>query len=232
MTHSINSTTVILIQTVNPYNNQVIKTFDELSDAELETKLSTAQNAFEVWKFSKVEQRSKLLLDVASRMRQRKAELAALITLEMGKLIAQSEAEVDMCASVYEYYGKNGPEFLEDRPIEIPDGKAFVRLSPIGIVLAVEPWNYPFNQVARLAAPNIMAGNVIALKHASNVPQCGAMIEELFREAGAREGIFTNLYLSGKRIAKLAEDKRIAGMSLTGSEAAGSSLAEAAGKNL
>lgn len=221
-----------MIQTTNPYNNKVLKTFDELTDEQLEKKLSSAHKAYQSWKTSEISERSKLLFKVAELMRQRKTELAKLITLEMGKLIAQSESEIEMCASVYEYYAKHAEEFLKDRPVETSGGKAFVRFSPIGIILAVEPWNYPFNQVARLTAPNIVAGNVVCLKHASNVPQCAAMIEKLFKDAGAPTGVFTNLYLSGKRIAKLASDDRIAGLSLTGSEKAGSSLAEAAGKNL
>jgi len=220
------------IQTVNPYNNQVVKTFDEISDEMLESKIATAHTAYQSWKRSNIKDRSKLLFKVAEIMRSKKRELAELVTLEMGKLIAQSESEIEMCASVYEYYAKNGEVFLQDKPIETTGGKAFVRYSPIGIILAIEPWNYPFNQVARLTAPNIIAGNVVMLKHASNVPQCAQMIQTIFEEAGAAEGIFTNLYLSGKRIAKLAEDSRICGMSLTGSEAAGSSMAEAAGKNL
>ncbi|CAM3430672.1 NAD-dependent aldehyde dehydrogenase [Flavobacterium longum] len=221
-----------MIQTTNPYNNKVVKTFDELTDQQLERKISNAHKAFQSWRETPIKERAALLKKVAGLMRKRKKELAGLITLEMGKLIGQSEAEIEMCASVYDYYAKNAAAFLKDRPMKVDDGKAFVRLTPTGIILAIEPWNYPFNQVARLAAPNIAAGNVVMLKHASNVPQCGAMIEQLFKEAGAPEGVFTNLYLSGKRIAKLAEDPRITGMSLTGSEAAGSSMAEAAGRNL
>lgn len=221
-----------MIQTVNPFNNQVVATFDELSDEILEKKLDAAHNAFLSWRRTPLRERSELLYKVAALMRNQKMELARLITLEMGKLIAQSVAEIEMCASVYEYYARNGEAFLSDRPIEIPDGEAFIRYAPIGIILAVEPWNYPFNQVARLAAPNIMAGNVVVLKHASNVPQCAAMIETLFHQAGSPTGVFTNLYLSGKRTSQLAYDPRIAGVSLTGSEGAGSSLAEAAGKNL
>lgn len=220
------------IQTTNPYNNKVVKTFDELTDGALEKKIAKADKAYQSWKNTSIAERSKLLQNVANLMRQKKPELAQLITLEMGKLIAQSEAEIDMCASVYEYYANNAAEFLKDKPMEVKDGKAFVRYTPTGIILAIEPWNYPFNQVARLAAPNIVGGNVVMLKHASNVPQCAAMIEQLFREAGAPDGVFSNLYLAGKRIAKLAEDQRITGMSLTGSEGAGSSMAEAAGKNL
>ncbi|RZJ33475.1 MAG: NAD-dependent succinate-semialdehyde dehydrogenase, partial [Flavobacterium sp.] len=220
------------IQSVNPYNNKVVKTFEEITDDELQSKIEIAHNAYLSWKNVPVAERQKLLLKVASIMRERKSELARLVTTEMGKLIRQSEGEIEMCASVYEYYANNAAEFLQDRPMKVDKGRAFVRLTPIGIILAVEPWNYPFNQVGRLTAPNIMAGNVVLLKHSSNVPQCAAMIEAIFKEAGAPEGVFTNIFLSGKRVDKLAEDKRIAGLSLTGSEAAGSSLAEAAGRNL
>jgi len=220
------------IQTINPYNNKEVKTFEEFSAETVEQKIAQADQTYQVWKSVPVKERSVFLMNVASILRERKEELAKLITLEMGKLIAQSEAEIDMCASVYEYYAQNAATFLEDKPIEVKDGKAFVRYTPIGIILAVEPWNYPFNQVARVAAPNIMAGNVIMVKHASNVPQCAQAIEEIFRQAGAKEGIYTNLFLSSQKIAKIAEDPRIVGMSLTGSEKAGSSLAEAAGKNL
>jgi len=220
------------IQTTNPFNNEIVKTFDEITQHELEQKISKAHEAYQTWKNTDVKKRTQLLSKAAQIMRTKKKALAELITLEMGKLIGQSESEIDMCISVYEYYAKNGEAFLKDKPIETTGGKAFVRYSPIGIILAVEPWNYPFNQVARLTAPNIIAGNVVMLKHASNVPQCAQMIQSIFEEAGADEGVFTNLYLSGSRVAKLAEDPRIAGMSLTGSEKAGSSLAEAAGKNL
>lgn len=220
------------IETINPYNNKSVKSFDELSEKELEVKIETAHKTFQTWKTSSFQERSKLLKKVASLMKDKKKELSELITLEMGKLIAQSEAEIDMCISVYEYYATNAEEFLKDKEVDVKDGKAFIRNSPIGIILGVMPWNYPFNQVARMAAPNIMAGNVIAIKHASNVPQCAKAIEDLFLEAGATTGIYSNLFLSSKKIAKMAEDPRIAGMSLTGSEGAGSSLAEAAGKNL
>ena len=220
------------IETINPYNNKSGKTFEEISEKQLESKIETAHNAYLEWKTSSFSKRSKLLNKVASLMKEKKKELSELITLEMGKLIAQSEAEIDMCISVYEYYAENAEDFLKDKSVAVKDGKAFIRNAPIGIILGVMPWNYPFNQVARMAAPNIMAGNVIAIKHASNVPQCAKAIEDLFLEAGAKEGVYTNLFLSSKKIAKMAEDKRIAGMSLTGSEGAGSSLAEAAGKNL
>lgn len=220
------------IETINPFTNKSVKTFEEISEKELETKIETAHQQYAKWKDTKIEKRAELLQKVAAIMRTRKKELAALITLEMGKLIAQSESEIELCASVYEYYAKNGAEFMKDKELKVDSGKAIMKLSPIGIILGVEPWNYPFNQVGRLTAPNIMLGNVVMIKHASNVPQCAQAIEDIFKEAGAEDGIYTNLFLNSKRISKIAEDPRIVGLSLTGSEKAGSSLAEAAGKNL
>ncbi|OYU79134.1 MAG: succinate-semialdehyde dehydrogenase [Flavobacterium sp. BFFFF1] len=220
------------IQTVNPYNNKAIKTFDTFSDEQVQQKITAAHKTFTAWRNTPIKERAALLARVAQLMQERKSELAALITLEMGKLIAQSESEIDMCASVYQYYADHAEAFLEDRPLEVKDGRAFIRYTPTGIILGVEPWNFPFNQVGRLTAPNIIAGNVIMIKHASNVPQCAQMIETLFTDAGAPDGLYTNLFLSSDKIAALAADERITGLSLTGSEKAGASLAEAAGKNL
>ena len=220
------------IKTTNPYTNKVVKTFDPLTEEELEQKINTAHTAYESWKTTPIPERAKYLQRVSELMLERKQELAKLITLEMGKLIAQAEAEIAMCASVYAYYAKNSEEFLKDKPLKVEDGEAFIRYTPKGIILGVEPWNFPFNQVGRITAPNLIAGNVVVIKHASNVPQCAQMIENLFYEAGLPKGIYTNLFLESKRIAKLAEDERIVAMSLTGSEKAGASLAENAGKNL
>lgn len=220
------------IETINPFTNKSVKTFEEISDKELETKIETAHKQYSKWKDTTIEKRANLLRKVAAIMRKRKKELAQLITLEMGKLIAQSESEIEMCASVYEYYANNGADFMKDKELNVESGKAIMKLSPIGIILGVEPWNYPFNQVGRLTAPNLMLGNVVMIKHASNVPQCAQAIEDIFKEAGAEDGIYTNLFLSSKKIAKIAEDERVAGLSLTGSEKAGASVAEAAGKNL
>ncbi len=220
------------IQTVNPYNNKVVKKFEEMSAAEVDKKIELANKAYLKWRETDIKTRSKLLNKVSAIMLERKTELAKLITLEMGKLIEQSESEIEMCASVYKYYADNGEEFLKDQPVEVPDGKAFLRYTPIGAIFAVMPWNYPFNQVGRIAAPNIMAGNVMVVKHASNVPQCAKAIEDIFIEAGAPDGLYTNLFLSGKKASALAENEHIAGLSLTGSEGAGASLAAAAGKNL
>ncbi|GGI26500.1 aldehyde dehydrogenase [Pedobacter mendelii] len=165
-------------------------------------------------------------------MRRQKDILAKLITLEMGKLIAQSYGEIALSANIVDYYADNAETFLEDQRLEPEYGEAYIKSAPIGVLLGVEPWNFPFYQVARFAAPNIMAGNVVLVKHASNVPQCALAIHWLFEEAGVPEGVYTNLFLSGSRIDEVVADDRIKGVSLTGSEAAGTSIAAAAGKAL
>ena len=220
------------IATINPFNNKEVKKFDVFSESTIDEKVSCADKAYNVWRDKPVEERAKLLAKVAQLLQEKKKELAKLITLEMGKLIGESEDEIDISSAIFKYYADNAEKFLEDKPFEVKEGKAYVRYSPIGVILGVEPWNYPFYQVARIAAPNIAVGNVIMIKHASNVPQCAQAIEDIFKEAGAEEGIYTNLFVAGDKIGKLAEDERIKGLSLTGSEKAGASLAEAAGKNL
>lgn len=220
------------IQTINPFDNRVVKTFDEFTDETVDNKIEAANTAYTTWKDTPVQDRVKLLYKVAELLQKNKKEYARLITLEMGKLISESEDEIDISTAIFKYYADNAEAFLKDKPFEVEEGKAYVRYSPIGVILGVEPWNYPFYQVARVSAPNIAVGNVIMVKHASNVPQCAQAIEDLFKEAGAQEGIYTNLFVSGKKIGKLAEDKRIKALALTGSEDAGASLAAAAGKNL
>jgi len=220
------------IQSKNPSNNQVIMTFEEMTPDALERAVVTAGKRFEAWRHTAYEERAALLHEVAGLMRNRKAELAKLITLEMGKLLAQSEAEIDLSADIIDYYAINGERFLEEQELQPRYGAAYIKKSPIGVLLGVEPWNFPFYQVARFAAPNIMAGNVVLVKHASNVPQCAKAIEDLFRLDGSGSGLYTNLFISGSRASELAADDRIKGVALTGSEAAGSSIAAVAGKYL
>jgi succinate-semialdehyde dehydrogenase/glutarate-semialdehyde dehydrogenase len=150
----------------------------------------------------------------------------------MGKLVEQAEGEIKLSAEIFDYYANHGEAFLADKKLDPVHGQAFIRHSPIGVLLGVQPWNFPFYQVARFAAPNIMVGNTILIKHASIVPQCAIAIEKLFLEAGAPAGLYTNLLISGKAASKLVADNRIKGVSLTGSEAAGASVAEQAGKCL
>jgi succinate-semialdehyde dehydrogenase/glutarate-semialdehyde dehydrogenase len=220
------------IQTVNPYTNKVVKSFEEMTEKTVDTLIEKSSKAFKEWKETSLAERSKLLHKVAKLMRDKKGSLAKIITLEMGKLIAQAEGEVALSADIFDYYADNAAEFLADKHLKPEFGSAFIRSSPIGIILGVEPWNFPFYQVARFAAPNIMVGNTVLVKHASMVPQCAIAIEELFNEAGASAGIYTNLLISGKRATALVADKRIKGVSLTGSEGAGASVAAEAGKNL
>lgn len=220
------------IQTINPNDNQVVKSFTEMTPGAVEAAMTQAEKAFALWRKTAYETRANLLHIVATIMRERKEELAAMITLEMGKLLDQSRGEIDLSADIFDYYALNGENFLDDKILDPKQGEALIRHSPIGILLGVEPWNFPFYQVARFAAPNIMIGNVVLVKHASNVPQCGIVIEEIFKTAGAEAGIYTNLLISGPRASLLAADDRIKGISLTGSEAAGSSIAAVAGKNL
>jgi succinate-semialdehyde dehydrogenase/glutarate-semialdehyde dehydrogenase len=220
------------IQTINPATNKVIKSFEEMSDSMLESLLTKSSEIYPLWKKTSYKERASLLHKVAKLMRENKKSLAKIITLEMGKLIAQAEAEIDLSAAIFDYYAINSEQFLVDKILNPELGSAYIRHSSIGVLLGVQPWNFPFYQVARFAAPNIMIGNTILLKHASMVPQCAIAIEDLFVKAGMPNGVYTNLMISGKRASALVADERIKGVSLTGSEAAGASLAEQAGKNL
>lgn len=220
------------IQSINPYTLEKTKSFDEMTDAQVENAIAKAHEAYQTWKFTSFKERAKVLNKVASILKEKKPELSILITSEMGKLIKQAEYEIDYAVSIFEYYAKNAKDFLADEVLKVETGEAFVRKSPIGVLLGVEPWNFPFYQVARFAAPNLMIGNTILLKHASNVPQCAKAIDDIFKEANAPEGLYTNLFIPGSKVSKLIKDKRIQGASLTGSEKAGASLAEIAGKNI
>ena len=218
------------IQTINPFNNLVVKTFEEMNPVAIESAVGKAETYFETWRKTRYHDRSALLHKVAQLMRDKKDHLSQLITLEMGKLLAQSVGEISLSADIVDYYATHGEHFLANQKLDPEFGSAYIKSSPIGVLLGVEPWNFPFYQVARFVAPNIMIGNVVLVKHASNVPQCAESIEQLFREAGAPVGLYTNLFISGRTISDLVADPRIKGVSLTGSETAGSSLAAAAGK--
>lgn len=220
------------IQTTSPTTNKVLKSFEEMPEAAVDKAITQATIAFTSWRTTTYQHRAELLIKVATLMREKRESLAILITMEMGKLIAQAEGEVDLSADIFDYYATHGEEFLADKLLTPKYGKAFIRCSPIGVLLGVEPWNFPFYQVARFASPNIMVGNTVLVKHASIVPQCAIAIEELFNEAGFPSGVYTNLLISGKRATALVQDKRIKGVSLTGGEEAGASVAAEAGKNL
>ena len=220
-------------QSTNPYDGKVVQSFDEINDVQLEKMLAGASSCFENdWRSRSFADRTAILKRAAALMRERAPEFAALITLEMGKLIAQSVGEVQLSAAILDYYADHAEAFLAPEKLTTPRGEAMVESSPIGVLFGVEPWNYPYYQIVRFAAPNLMAGNVVMVKHASNVPQCALAFEALMLEAGAPEGAYTNLFVSKDQVAKVIEDPRIRAVALTGSEAAGAVVAAQAGKQL
>ena len=220
-------------QSTNPYDGKVFKSFDDITDAQLEDKLKTASQCYEAtWRNTSFAERKAVLSKAAALMRERMQPLAELITLEMGKLIDQSIGEVKLSAAILDYYAEHAEAFLAPEKITTAKGEATVESSPIGVLFGVEPWNYPYYQIARFAAPNLMAGNVVMIKHASNVPQCALAFETLMKDAGAPAGAYTNLFVTKDQIAKVIEDPRIRAIALTGSEAAGAVVAAQAGKQL
>ena len=220
-------------QSTNPYTGKVEKTFDDISPAQLEEKLQRAEACFQSdWRERSFAARAVILKSAAALMRERAQAFAELITLEMGKLIPQSLGEVALSAAILDYYADHAEKFLATEQLTTPKGEAIVESSPIGVLFGVEPWNYPYYQIARFAAPNLMAGNVVMVKHASSVPQCALAFEQLLQEAGAPDGAYTNLFISKDQVAQVIEDPRIRGVALTGSEGAGAIVAAQAGKHL
>ncbi len=185
------------IKTINPTTNQVEKEYAEMSDQQIDAILADADKAFKTWKKTPFPQRAELLHNVARILRERKEELGKLCSIEMGKLLREGIGEVELSADIFDYYADNGERFLKDEPLDTPQGKAFLSYEPIGVLLSVQPWNFPFYQITRSAAPNIMAGNTVVLKHASNVPQAAELMEKIFTEAGAPKGVYTNLFVPG-----------------------------------
>ncbi len=220
-------------QSKNPYNGEVGKTFDEISDDQLEACIKTADDCFhKQWRDTPFDDRKTILKRAAAILRERSDNFAGLITLEMGKLIAQSQGEVALCAAIFDYYADHAEQFLAPEKLPAGRGEAMVESSPLGVLFGVEPWNYPYYQLVRFAAPNLMAGNVVMIKHASNVPQCALAFESLLAEAGAPPGAYTNLFVSKDQVARIIDDERVRGVALTGSEGAGAVVAARAGKNL
>jgi succinate-semialdehyde dehydrogenase / glutarate-semialdehyde dehydrogenase len=220
------------IRSVNPYNNQILKTYDELSDQDIDSRVDKAYDAYLNWRASPYSRRAELLKKVAAELRSKREQLAKITTEEMGKRFGESKGELALSAKIIEYYAENGEKFLEPQNISVKYGKAEIRNEPIGPLLGVMPWNFPYYQVVRFVAPNLMAGNVVLIKHASNVPQTAAAIEELFRASGAEEGVYTNLFIRGSRVNRVIDNPKIAGVSLTGSVEAGRAIASRAGEKL
>lgn len=222
------------IATTNPTTGERVKSFEALSSKELESKVRRAHDAFAAWSRTPVEHRARVVARAGDLLEQRRDEYARLMTLEMGKLLSAAREEAAKCALGCRYYAEQGPAMLKDERIISGEGDevGYVAFHPLGVVLAVMPWNFPFWQVIRFAAPALVAGNVGLLKHASNVPQCSLALEQLLRDAGAPDGVFQSLLIGSDAIPALLQDRRIAAATLTGSEGAGSQVARVAGAHL
>ena len=219
-------------QSVNPADGNTLGEFDAFTDAELEAALAAAAAAAPLWRSRPVSGRADLVRQASAVLRQRAEELARLMTLEMGKPIREARAEIEKCAWVCDYYADEGPGFLADEPVGSDAGRSLVAWQPLGTVLAVMPWNFPFWQVFRCAAPALVAGNTGLLKHASNVPQCALALENIFADAGFPAGVFRTLMIESSRVAAVIGDPRVHAVTLTGSEPAGRQVAATAGSHI
>ncbi len=220
------------LRSVNPYNDKLLKEYQEQTYEEIHTSINVAHEQFLKWKTTTYNHRSTLMHNCADELLANKKELGLLITREMGKVISESIAEIEKCATVCRYYADHAERFLMNEPLETESGEAYIQYCPLGVVLAVMPWNFPFWQVFRFAAPALMAGNTALLKHASNVPQCAMAIEELFKNAGFPDGCFTTLMIKTNKVNFIIDHPYVVATTLTGSEDAGSAVAAESGKNL
>ncbi|NLT25363.1 MAG: NAD-dependent succinate-semialdehyde dehydrogenase [Microbacteriaceae bacterium] len=217
----------------NPATAVIEREYELATAAEIEDALARAHAEYAVWSARPLEERIPIIRRVAELYRERRDELAEIISREMGKPIAFGRGEVGISADIFEYYADNAPKFLADEELDVASGgRALVRTAPIGVLLGIMPWNYPYYQVARFAAPNLLLGNTILLKHASNCPESAAAIARIFEDAGLPAGAYINLYVSSRDVPGIIADDRLAGVSLTGSEAAGRAVAEVAGRHL
>lgn len=219
--------------TINPATGEHLAEFPTLSDDEVEGVISRSAAAYTTFHRSPLDERTAVLARAAQLHRELIDELAALLTLEMGKPISQARGEVELVASIYQYYAENAAKFLADEQLDIAGGgEAIVRTEPIGPLLGIMPWNYPYYQVARFAAPNLALGNTVILKHARNCPQSALAIERVLRDSGLPKDTYINAFIDSRQVAAVVADPRVQGVSLTGSEAAGSAVGEVAGRHM
>src|SRR5277367_5290362 len=214
-------------QSLNPATGKLLKKFEELTHKELETKIATAATCFETWRQKTYAQRAAIIGKAAAILHTKADEFAHTMTLEMGKRINEARGEVEFSARILAYYAKNAERFLAPVKLHPTNGEAHMESSPIGVIFGVEPWNFPYYQLARVAGPHLMAGNVLMVKHAGCVPQCAIAFEKLLIDAGAPVGLYTNLLISHEQSARIIDDDRIKGVALTGSVAAGEVVAGA-----
>jgi succinate-semialdehyde dehydrogenase/glutarate-semialdehyde dehydrogenase len=219
-------------QSFNPFDGTLIENFTDLSDVDFEVKLAAAQTCFETWRHTSYAERAVIIARAADLLDERAEELARTMTLEMGKRIGEALGEVAFSARIMRYYAKNAERFLAPTKLDPTVGEAHMESSPIGVIFCVEPWNFPYYQLARIAGPHLMAGNTLVVKHAGIVPGCAIAFEKLLLDAGAPVGLYTNLLITHEQSDRVIDDPRIKGVALTGSVAAGQSIAARAGRNL
>jgi acyl-CoA reductase-like NAD-dependent aldehyde dehydrogenase len=222
----------MVLKSINPTTEDIVETFEEFTDSAVDDALQQAYEAQHQWRFTSFGERAARLQATARVLRAQKARLAALATREMGKPIVEAEAEIEKCAWNCDYYAEHAASFLSDEHIASNAIDSFVAFEPLGVVLAIMPWNFPFWQVVRFAAPALMAGNGAILKHASNVPGCALALEEVFKSAGLPTGLFRTVLVPGAKVEPLIADQRIAAVTLTGSSEVGERVASAAGRCL
>lgn len=219
-------------QSLSPFDGKLIKGYPDITQGEYESKLAKAQACYETWRHTSYADRAAIIHKAAKLLHEQADAFAHTMTLEMGKRISEARGEVEFSARILEYYAKHAERFLAPVHLNPVNGKAHMESSPIGVIFAVEPWNFPYYQLARVAGPHLMAGNTLVVKHAGIVPQCALAFEQLLIEAGAPEGLYTNLFISHDQSDAVIDDRRIKGVCLTGSVAAGRKIAARAGQNL
>jgi succinate-semialdehyde dehydrogenase/glutarate-semialdehyde dehydrogenase len=217
---------------VNPFNGKEEKSFAEITDASFETKLAAAEACFETWRHKTYAARAAIIHKASVLLHEQRDAFATIMTHEMGKRISEARGEVEFSARILEYYAKNAQRFLEPVKLHPTHGEAHMESSPMGVIFCVEPWNFPYYQLARVAGPHLMAGNVLMVKHAGIVPQCAIAFEKLLTDAGAPAGLYTNLLISHEQSERIISDRRIKGVALTGSVAAGQNIAAGAGRSV
>lgn len=232
MSATINATTSPF-RTVSPVTGEELASFDAIDDQAVEEALAASEQAYRAWSATPLAERAAKVARAAEIFTERAQEFAELASVEMGKPLAEAEEEIEFCASIFSYYAEQGPALLADEPLEVASGDtAVIQRLPIGPLLGIMPWNFPFYQAARFIAPNLVLGNTVLLKHAASVPQSALAIQEVLTEAGVPDGVYQNLFVTHAQLDRIVADPRVQGVSLTGSERAGAAVAATAGKNL
>lgn len=221
-----------MYKVTNPATGEVIEEFPTATDEEIRDAIERADREYKAWRERPAEERAAIVRRAAELFAERTDDLAAIITLEMGKRVNEAKGELGIVVSIFNYYADKGPELIADEPLEINGGRAVVKKSPLGALIGIMPWNFPYYQVARFAAPNLVLGNTILLKHAPSCPRSAAAIEKVLRDAGVPADAYINIYATNEQIAQALADPRIQGVSLTGSDRAGAQVAAEAGRNL